>query len=399
MVAALTEGDLSDDTTKPVVRLCQARTIPWLVLGKRFPEHPRHYGRWLNELQGELRQLRPDVLMPYCILPNTACGLAWGGAGARTCIWNQRDEGIGRLAPELTKLAVWSTPRFISNSTRGADYLISRLGVPAARCRVIPNGVALSPPVLRRDEWRRQLKIGSDVFAVCMLAILNRTKDHRTLIRAWRSVVDRCSAAGMEPPVLVLAGYFSNTTQELRKLTRELNLETQIRFIGRTDDVSGLFRAMDICVHSSESEGLPNAILEAMGAGLAVVATDIPGSRLALGPHGARWLAPPRDPGVLADRIFELARNESTRLTVGGENRKRVLAEFPVRRLVDETVAAISAALGDESQPRPPRHLVRAVRGVALFLLLMEASLRVTAWLAVRRFISRTPLLWRLLRG
>ena len=397
-VAALIQGNLSDDATKPVVRLCQDSGIPWIVLGDRLPKDVRRYGRWLDAMKGALSALRPDVLMPYCILPNVACGLMWDRTGARTCIWNQRDEGMRRLAPRLERLAARATPWFISNSPRGAEYVMSRFGVASSRCRVIRNGVALAPPALRRNEWREQLKIGTDTFAACMLANLHRAKAHGILVRAWRIAADRLSAAGMDQPVLVLAGYAGDTAQELRALSRELRLERQMRFVGRTDDVAGLFGAMDLCVHSSDSEGLPNAILEAMSAGLAVVATDIAGARQALGPQGVRWLVPPRDANGMADRILALACSESTRAAVGAENRRRLLAEFSVRRLADETAVAIGAALGDASPRRSRRGLVQRVRGIALAAWLIGLSGREAVWQGIRGFMARTPLLWRLLR-
>jgi glycosyltransferase involved in cell wall biosynthesis len=397
-VAALTEGELTDDVTKPVVRLCQNHGIPWRVLGNRLPDHPRDYLRWFNELRQELRKLQPDVLMPYCILPNVACGITWEGTGARTCIWNQRDEGVSRLSPCLERLAAWGTSWFISNSAHGYDYLSARFGVRPYRSRVIPNGVALPPPALSPTAWRGQLGIGLANFSACMMANLHRRKDHHTLIRAWRGVVDRCSAANMERPVLVLAGYFNNTAKELQALTNQLALGADIRFIGRTDDVAGLLGAMDACVHISELEGLPNAILEAMAAGLPVIATDIPGSRQALGPDCAKWLVPPKDPEVLADRIFELASKESMRQALGVRNRERVQTQFGVRRLAQETLNVISMSLSDAYRLSPRRRLVTRLRGIALSLVLVELSVRETARRLIHRFISRTPLLWRLLR-
>jgi glycosyltransferase involved in cell wall biosynthesis len=139
-----------------------------------------------------------------------------------------------------------------------------------------------------------------------MIANLHQHKDHATLVAAWRHVTDRLGQDGKEAH-LVLAGGRGDRYESTMHLVRELHLTQNVHIIGQTVDVSGLLGASDIAVFSSNAEGVPNAVLEAMAAGLPVVGTDYPGIREAVGPSGATLLARPHDAIDLAERVIAVA--------------------------------------------------------------------------------------------
>jgi glycosyltransferase involved in cell wall biosynthesis len=160
-----------------------------------------------------------------------------------------------------------------------------------------------------------------------MLAHFHSGKDHQTLLRAWRRVVD---AARDDPkPVLLLAGRPAGTEHAVKALAFDLDLREHIRFLGDVDDVGGLLRASDIAVFSSSSDLFGRAATEPMRAGLPVVATDIPGIREAVGDDGAAFLAPPGDDGVLAAAILRLVRDPELRERVGNANAELLEARHP----------------------------------------------------------------------
>jgi len=177
-----------------------------------------------------------------------------------------------------------------------------------------------------------------------MVANLTIYKDHLTLLKAWRLVVDRLSSRGRRA-VLVLAGRFEETHAALEQLGAELGLRQSLAFLGGVADISGLLRAVDLGVFSSRSEGCPNGILECMAAGLAVVATEIPGIREAVGPDGDRFLAPPGDAGALATQIVRLALKPELRAQVGELSRGRIQAEFSPSQSCRKTSEIISGQL------------------------------------------------------
>jgi len=204
--------------------------------------------------------------------------------------------------------------------------------------RVIQNGISEGEPANGRTSWRERLEIDDDGFVACMIANLHSNKDHNTLLKAWREVVN------VQPnAVLVLAGRHDNAYESLLALTYELEIERSVCFAGHVDDVPGLLSAVDLGVFSSRSEGCPNGVLECMAAGLTVAATDIEGVREVVGPQGAEFLAAAGDVKGLAQTILKLARDPSLCETIGAENQKRIREQYDSQRMCEETVAYLTA--------------------------------------------------------
>jgi glycosyltransferase involved in cell wall biosynthesis len=297
-----------------------------------------------------LRRARIEVLLPYVLLPNLVCGSVWRWTGVRTCIWQQRDEGVGH-GPWILELAAtrWM-PWFVANSTNGAEYLRQRHRVPAGKIRVIANGVELPPPLHSRAEWRRNLGLSERAFVACMVANLTTNKDHETLLAGWRHVLDRTSSS-FETPTLLLAGRLDENEHRIKAQAYDLALGQSVRFLGPVKDVAGLLSAVELSVFSSRREGCPNGVLEAMAAGLPVVATDIPGIRAALGPGAELWLAPSGDAETMAGRVLTALSQSALRLEWGAQLRQRVAMEFAPERMCCEMVSLIATALDN----RPPQ--------------------------------------------
>jgi len=328
-----------------VSSICDEERIPWK--GGLLQRQDGPGGRTADLLRAAraLRTERPDVVLPYTWRPNVLCGLTWGLSGARTCIWNQRDEGLGGAGGVLARVAARRTPVFLANSEGGKAFLAARLGVPRARIQVIPNGILLPPPREDRRAWRERIGAGNSRFLALMLASIHPHKDHATLLRAWRRVLDGGHAFG-QSPVLLLAGRSYGYEGGLKALAFDLGLGDSVRFLGPVDDVAALLGAVDLCVHSSRTEGLPNSVLEAMSAGVPVVATDLPGIREAVGPSGFRFLAPPGDDQGLADRILQFVASERLRAETGKELRDRAGREFEAEAMCRAVAEVLVGALG-----------------------------------------------------
>ena len=314
----------------PVADICEEHGIRWRV-------EPVNANRLqsIQRFAWVLRAAKPDVLLPYTWLPNVVCGFVWKWTGARLCVWNQRDEGL--FVPQTTweRWAVQRTPRFISNSHAGARFLIERLRVDPEKVHVVQNGIERSTPQMDRDSWRKRLEIDDASFVACMVGNLHTNKDHETLLRAWRVVMNTLERKA----VLVLAGRHDGAYESLVGLTRELEIERGVRFAGQVSDVAGLLAAVDIGVFSSRSEGCPNGVLECMAAGLAVAATDIEGVREVVGT--SEFLAPMGDAPALAHIILKLAADPAMCSTLGEQNRKRIIENYDARRMCEQFVQTI----------------------------------------------------------
>ena len=256
-------------------------------------------------------------------------------------MWNQRDEGIVPFASPTLDKAVERTSHFISNSEAGARFLIDKLGVAEAKVTVIPNGVETVAPEADRRAWRELLAVDDHAFVACMVANLHLNKDHATVLRAWRKVVNEVTANG-RAAVLVLAGRHDGAYESLASLASELQLNENVRFAGPVADVRGLLSAADVSVFSSRSEGCPNAVLESMAAGLPVAGTDIKGIRDLVGPVGRQFLAPVGDADLLAKVLLKMAKNPLMCERAGDFNRVRVENNFDSLRMCRETAKLLA---------------------------------------------------------
>jgi glycosyltransferase involved in cell wall biosynthesis len=174
-----------------------------------------------------------------------------------------------------------------------------------------------------------------------MVGHLHSGKDHATLLRAWRVVVDRLADEGRRG-FLLLAGRPAGSGDDAKALAFDLGLRDNVRFLGEVADIAGLLSGVDMAVFSSRSECLGRGATEPMYAGLPVAGTDIPGIREAVGEAGLPFLAAPGDAEGLAEAILCLARDPALRARLGKTNadliRARQSAEM-TSRMYTELIA------------------------------------------------------------
>ena len=302
-------------------RVFTERGIPWQGSDLQWYGSRVEKARVLSRLTRRLRRRRPDVLMPYCTAPNVLCGLVWRWTGALVCVWNQRDVNPSRrFGAAVIRRSLDRTPLALANSSAARDFLVTDWGARAERVRVALDRVEPVSALEDRASWRSRLGIGTDVVAACMAAHLHEYKDHATLLRAWRLVLDR--NRGGSRPVLLLAGRPAGTEAALKALAYDLELGDAVRFLGEVRDMGGLIQASDLGVLSSRRESRPRSVLEYMAAGLPVAATDIPAVRELVGDEGRRFLAAPGDAEALADILLQLVVNAELRSAAGAANER-----------------------------------------------------------------------------
>ncbi len=349
--------------------LCEAYDLPWRTLrppptantrpgrsaaspGARpavtsEPRAPGHYRlpvRLAWTLAQTLRRHRPAAILSYTLFPNVLAGLVWRLSGARCCIWNQR--GVARSA--TIPLAERVAARLASRRVVNAEHLRLDMGrhfaVPLTNIVVIRNGVELPAPQCDGQAWRQALAIAPECFVACMAASLSATKDHATLLAAWRLVIDRFEQAG-ESAVLILAGRHEPRAAAITAQAQALGLAGSVLMPGHIDDMAGLWQAVDLAVFSSRAEGCPNGVLEAMAAGLAVVGTNVAGVREAVGSEGEAWLAEPGDAAGLAKHVWTLARDARQRCQLGRLNQVRIASLFSPEVLGRRMTSLLAEAL------------------------------------------------------
>jgi len=255
--------------------------------------------------------------------PGPAAGAAAGRAGrgfALRC-------GERALAP--------LTSRYIAVSRRLAAYLTGELGLPPARVRVIYNGVdtVRFAPGGPGDGPQRALGIPATALCVGMAGRLAAEKGvadflamAARLAPAWPAA--RFLVAGDGP----LAG-------ALRGRAARLGLGGRVTLLGHCSDMPAFLASLDVFVLPSRSEGMGLALLEAMAAGRAVVATDVGGVAEAISTGRDGILVPPGDDGALARAVTGLLANPGLRRRLGRAARRTVEEGFGLARAVAATAA------------------------------------------------------------
>lgn len=218
------------------------------------------------------------------------------------------------------------------------DYLAMG-GFPADRVNVIYNGIEPGPEPKATDRHRARGALGLPASAVVFgtVARLDPVKDLITLIEAFE-----IAHLNVPNSVLVIVGNGSERAA-LEARARALGISSHVRLVGMRSDVRALLPAFDAYVNSSISEGVSLTILEAMAAGLPVVATRVGGTPEVV-IDGTGVLVPPRHPAALASALVELARSSECGIDMGRAGRRRVLTTFSLDRMVDDYVRAYCGA-------------------------------------------------------
>lgn len=189
--------------------------------------------------------------------------------------------------------------------------LVDNDGFAAERVRVIHNGIDLQPYHAQRDALRasvrRELGYEPHELLIIQVARLDYLKDHATAIRAFARIRQRRPEARL---LLVGEG------PERPKIERELaerQLGHSVRLLGLRQDVPALLAAADLFWLTSISEGIPLTVIEAMAAGVPVVATNVGGVGEVIDADRTGLLVGSFDDAALADSVCRLADSEPLR--------------------------------------------------------------------------------------
>ncbi len=215
----------------------------------------------------------------------------------------------------------------VSSSAREVAISIDR--IPRDKVVTIFNGTDVDAPRHPRDVARRILGIPDGSLVVGALGRLSPEKDFGLLIEA---VAHARKTLGALQAVVLGDGPQGAV---LRAQTASRGLAESIRFLGYRPDATALLPAFDLVAQSSRSEGIPLALLEAMVAGVPVVATRVGGTEDVVGASGeAGILVPPGHPTALAEAIVRLAVEPALRVVMAHAARERVVRDFSLGHMV-----------------------------------------------------------------
>lgn len=295
-----------------------------------------------------LRRRRPDAVLLTSWVRLFGASLAARGAGVPRVV--QRVGGVqtvpagGPSGWKYRRALVRQVDLLVVNSPGLADRFRAQLpGLPPSRVRIVPNAVdyAPAPPCSVRAE------IGAQGDDVVLLAAggLERRKGFDLLIRALAGVED--------PRVRLLIAGSGPDEAALRRLAAEAGVDDRVHLLGQRGDVPALMSAADAFVLSSRGDSMANVMLEAMAAGLPVLATRVPGTEQALGERDGRpaagWMADVDADDLrrgLTALVAELRDDATGAAARGAEARWRAEHWFGPAAMVDGYEAALRGGDG-----------------------------------------------------
>lgn len=224
--------------------------------------------------------------------------------------------------------------RMVSVSEMTRRFTMEVEGIRGEKIVTIPNGIDLSAATSQlgeqgRARLREELGLGDGDHIVAVVARLHPQKGHRYLIEALPSILERVPNA-----VFLFAGD-GPLREELEREVERAQVGHAVRMLGARNDVPDLLAISSLFVLPSLWEGMPNAVMEAMAAGLPVVATGVDGTPEVVVHGETGLLVPAKDPESLASAIVALLLDEEKRRAFGVAGRERISQFFSLQNYVD----------------------------------------------------------------
>lgn len=223
----------------------------------------------------------------------------------------------------LAYRALKKADRVMTVSPHQKELLLEK-GIPSAILTVLPNGVdtEMFAPTGNEENLRAEWGIPGDAVVLGFVGRLSKEKNIPLLLEAFSQVVQEHKKL-----FLILAGE-GPERKNVEKLISELGLQEKARLVGFLENTVPFYSSIDLFVQSSDTEGMPNTVLEAMAMGLPVVATEVGGVGELIQNNEEGFLVPAGDAGRLAQSMIKLIESPTLREEMGKEGRAKVVQQF-----------------------------------------------------------------------
>ena len=265
--------------------------------------------------------------------------LAAGSAGRKVVATEHDPIRLGFLKGMAKHLTLRKTFRTIVISDSSLEFMRQEYGLNRQQVVRIWNGIeperfrggAVRTPELQ--EYRKRAPL------LLCIATLHPHKGVDVLLEALREVVRDASQA-----LLLVVGE-GPAASDLRRIAAARGVAAHVRFLGWRTDVPDLLATCDVLAQPSRRETFGLAVVEAMAAGRAVVATRVGGHADTVEHESTGLLVPPEDPSGLAAAILSLTSDPGRRATMGAAGQARAAMLFTAERMASETAALYDSIL------------------------------------------------------
>lgn len=318
--------------TGPLEEQLRAANIPVTLIGKRWKVDPGAYWR----LRRVMKELQPDIVHTWLFAANAYGRQAAMSAGVKHIVAGERcvDPWKGPVQLSIDRVLARYTERIVTNSSGVREFYAGK-GLPAEKFTIIPNGIGPFAPTAQasRSELLAELQLPAEARLIGAIGRLWPQKRVKDLIWA----MDLLKSARDDAHLLIVG---DGPQRGLLERYRDQNeIADRVHFLGERSDVPRIVQHLDCLWLASEYEGQSNAIMEAMSAGVCVVATDIPGNRDLVIPGETGYLVPVGDRAAFTRQTHLLLEDPDLAHRLGDAGRRRMLAEFSIEQMIQRHAA------------------------------------------------------------
>lgn len=357
-IACLTELD-GNPAAAPLVRAGIA-PINLGIAGRPGP-------RALWAVRTLIKRVQPQIVHTHLGTSDLLGGIAARSLGVpaistvHTSLWRRRRDVLQRrLAPTCPARVI-----AVSESAR-QTYLSHGLGKPQ-QVVTIHNGIALTPAPGAGAAVRRELGIAPDALVAVMVSALRWEKAHDVAIEAARILRLRF------PNLRLLIVGQGTMREQIHRQARELG--DAVVLPGMRRDVMRVLDAADVCLHPSRHEAFPSTIIEAMAAGVPVIATATGGiPEIVISPRVGVLIPAPPQPGPLSAALADLLSRPERRRAIADCGRAAYAQRFTAGPWVERTRALYDEVIAESTGTRERRRASSDVRRGRLTSSLTEAT-------------------------
>jgi len=280
-----------------------------------------------------VRRVQPDIIQSFLFFDNMVARMASLVAPRSTVVTGVRvvPDDRSRVRWLSDRLTMGLSDHVVSNSRAGQEFAVAR-GVSPDSVSVVYNGrdPEVYGGVEPSPQSRETLGVPADATLIGTVGRLIERKGIYDVLDAWPAILDA------EPDAHFLFVGDGPEFESLRRDTTDRGFDDSITLAGHREDVPEMLALLDVFVFPSHYEGLPGAVIEAMAAGLPIVATDVDGNGELLTHEETGLLIPPHDAGALARAVTRLLSSRTEARTYGRSARATAREEFTIDRMAEE---------------------------------------------------------------
>lgn len=301
--------------------------VPVEIIGKSLKLDLQAY--W--KLKRHIQQLRPDIVHTWLFAANSYGRQAAIAAGVKHILAGERCVDRWKVWYELAidRRLAKKTERIVTNSTGVKDFYVEH-GLPAEKFVVIPNGIEsfVPPPDNPRAALCEELGVPADAKLVGAIGRLWPQKRVKDLI--WAAELLKV----VRDDVRVLIVGDGPQRWRLERYCQQVGNDDMCHLLGERSDIARLLPHLYAAWLASAYEGQSNAIMEAMAAGLPVVASDIAGNRDLVIPGETGFLVPVADKAGFARKMQTLLNDPALAARFGAAGQERMRRDFTVEQMI-----------------------------------------------------------------